>query len=212
MDVKAAFLNLLYPEIERCFFCGAEFQGELCPSCREKLAPLYLGNRPYSLGSLACVSLYQYAGPVRAAIYTMKFDHIPWKALALGKMLASVSVPFDDIDAITFVPVHDKRKAKRGFDQAALLAQGLGQAICKPVIPTLVKVKHTAPQSKLSAQERAKNILGAFSLLPHVDIAGKNILLVDDVITTGGTIVEAAQVLTSAGANVQCASLACTQK
>lgn len=210
MNIKKALTQLFFPDIEKCFFCGDEFQGLLCPRCEEALSPLYLGEQPFSLGGFPCVCLYGYAGPVRAAIYTMKFDHLPWKAVQLGRLLARLPFPFEEMDAVTFVPVHPKRRAKRGFDQAELLARGLGETICKPVLPTLVKEKNLTPQSRLSAQERLTHVAGAFSLRPQLSLRGRKLLLVDDVITTGATICEAGAVLAQQGAQVFCMAAART--
>lgn len=210
MDWKKAALDLFFPDIERCYFCGVEFQGAVCAKCEETLAPLYLGDVSFVLHGFPCCSLYQYAGPIRSAIYSMKFEHLPWKALALGTLLASASVNFHDIDQIAYVPVHEKRKAKRGFDQSELLARGLAQKVKKPLVPVLIKTANLLPQSTLSAEERLQNIAGAFSILPGETVRQKRILLVDDVITTGTTICEAASVLAAEKAHVTCISAART--
>ena len=101
---------------------------------------------------------------------------------------------------ITSVPLSKKRRRVRGFNQAELLAGDIATRLALPYEPTLVRLKDTDPQTKtVSRENRRTNMEGAFAHT-DTDIAGKNILLIDDIYTTGATMRECATVLRQAGA------------
>ena len=103
-----------------------------------------------------------------------------------------------DAEIAVFVPMSDAEKKKRGFNQAELLAREVGERLGLPVLPALVKVKETSPQKELTGKERADNLKGCFSVAYADWIAGRRILLVDDVFTTGATANECARTLLKA--------------
>ena len=104
-------------------------------------------------------------------------------------------------DIIIPVPIHKKRKAQRGYNQTQLIASKIskyvGIKLCDDV---LIKSKNTIAQSKLNKNKRKQNIKGAFKILNSEKIQGKNILLFDDIYTTGSTVNECSKILTRAGA------------
>jgi ComF family protein len=104
--------------------------------------------------------------------------------------------PFGRIDSITYVPMTGPDRRARGFNQAQLLAQGVGKRISLPVYRTLRKVRSTPPQAGLSARERGKNLRQAFNLIKS---RKGRILLVDDIYTTGATVQECSQNLRLGG-------------
>ncbi|MBR4864596.1 MAG: ComF family protein [Oscillospiraceae bacterium] len=111
----------------------------------------------------------------------------------------------DGIDVITWAPVSFLRRFNRGYDQAELIAVALGKELGIPVKRLLKKQRHTRAQSTLNgASERKANIQGAYRAINIADIPGKNILLVDDVLTTGATSNECARILKTAGAESIC--------
>ncbi len=106
------------------------------------------------------------------------------------------------IDLIVPVPLHKLKKLGRGYNQSFYIAKGLSRILKKPVDESiLIRKKNTLSQTNMDLAEREKNIRNAFSIKNSAIAAGKNILLVDDVITTGATINECARVLKYAGAN-----------
>jgi ComF family protein len=111
----------------------------------------------------------------------------------------------DLADCVVPVPLHWRRQYARGFNQARELASHLGP----PVVDALVRRRHTRAQVELAAGGRRANVLGAFRLrrgwLWHPNLQGANVLLVDDVITTGATLESCAAVLKTAGASGVCA-------
>jgi ComF family protein len=91
-------------------------------------------------------------------------------------------------DVIVPVPLHTRRLRERGYNQAALLARELGKGVGLPVLEDAVaRVRYTSPQVDLNAEERKENVQGAFHC-PTDRVAGKSVLLVDDVYTTGATL------------------------
>ena len=133
-----------------------------------------------------------------------------------GRLLAMKlhKTAFCDYDILTWVPVSSRRKYRRGYDQVELIAQSAGQELGTPATATLRKIRHTKPQSRLSnAAQRKANVLGAFQVIDPAAIAGKRILLLDDIVTTGATLSECSRVLLTAGAKeVHCAAVAALNK
>jgi ComF family protein len=104
------------------------------------------------------------------------------------------------VDAIIPVPLHPKRKKKRGFNQAQVIAKELARIKgIELKDQMLLKIKNVPPQTSLRVEERAKNVSGAFGVAEGGKIKGKVVLLVDDVYTTGSTIRECSSVLRKAG-------------
>lgn len=106
-----------------------------------------------------------------------------------------------EVDAIIPVPLHPKRKKKRGFNQAQIIAKELAKLKGIELVEgRLVKIKNVPPQTFLEVGERDRNVSGAFRVVDGDKIEGKVVLLVDDVYTTGATIRECGSVLRDAGA------------
>lgn len=126
---------------------------------------------------------------MREAIHRLKYSNSRDLAAPLGEMMVTywqdVHLP---TDVIVTVPLHARRLRQRGYNQAALLARELGRGVGLPVLENaLIRVRDTSPQVDLNAKERKENVRGAFHC-PDDRLAGKNVLLVDDVYTTGATL------------------------
>ena len=105
------------------------------------------------------------------------------------------------MDLITWAPLHPQRKRERGYDQAELLARRVGELSGLPVAGTLEKARATAVQSQAGEDgARRDNVRGAYRVLPGAELAGKRVVLVDDVATSGATLAECAAALRGAGA------------
>src|SRR5699024_3264493 len=100
---------------------------------------------------------------------------------------------------ITWIPVSLQRKKQRGYDQSELLARRMGKVWKRPASPLLLKKKDNKTQHELSKKERLLNVKGVYEA--QGEITGKRILLVDDILTTGSTMQEAASVLWKNGAD-----------
>jgi len=132
-------------------------------------------------------------------IRALKFERERAVARFLSAALAAYvkqENPFGDVDLITYVPMSRADRRARGFNQAALLAHGLGRRIGIPVVRLLAKVRQTRPQAELTAAERRKNLRGAFSVVRSGE---GTVLIVDDILTTGATVEECARALKAGG-------------
>ena len=147
------------------------------------------------------------------AIHELKYDKKFPVGIFLGKVLAA-EFKLNQInwkfDLIIPIPLHQLKKAERGYNQAYYIAKGVGSTLKIKVSDRVVKrVKYTESQTTMNLNEREENISGAFKLKKSNDVRGKNILLIDDVITTGATISECGKILLEAGANkIYAASIA----
>ncbi len=142
-----------------------------------------------------------YGGAVREAIHGLKFGGRRSLARPLADLLGEQCAPMLAArpDALIPVPLARARERERGFNQAALVAERLGERLALGVRPRwLVRLRATAAQSDLTAPERRANVAGAFAASPAV--AGRHVVIVDDVVTTGATVGECARALRAAGA------------
>jgi ComF family protein len=151
-------------------------------------------------------SVGPYDGWLRGAVIQFKY-HGEWgRAEHLGRALARLLHDMMDIDALVPVPLHPSRLRQRGFNQSLLLAQHAGHGVGVAVDDLLTRTRYTTPQVSQGAEMRAINVAGAFSLGPHHEVAGRSLVLVDDVITTGSTLSACAETLLKAGARVVAAA------
>ncbi len=141
-----------------------------------------------------------FEGNLRKAIHAFKYEHRPELARVLGGLLSGYlcANPLP-ADAVTAVPLHSTRERARGYNQALLLARALGAQSHLPVWEdTLTRVRATRTQIELDAAERQANVKDAFAADERV--AGKRLLLIDDVCTTGATMDECSAALKQRGA------------
>lgn len=146
----------------------------------------------------------RYEGKLRDIIVLYKYKgyNVLGKPLALFALraLGSEESLWWNLDALIPVPLHPKKKAQRGFNQAEIIAWELAKFKNVPVMGRyLVKVKNTPPQTSLEAADRHRNVKGAFKVIRSEEVKGKVFLLVDDVFTTGSTLQECSLALKKAG-------------
>ena len=208
-------MGLLFPR--KCVLCRRILRREeidLCGACRGDVEPYASGKRKYQfLDSMTAV--WYYEENVRRCIVRYKFYGARHLAKNFGRQLA-MRVLQEDLgyDLITWVPVSRWRKVRRGYDQVELLAKHTAKELgCRPV-RCLKKIRNNRSQSTLrDAAQRRANVLGVYRITDPEPVAGKKILLLDDVLTTGATAGECARVLLTAGAKeVHCAVLAAARK
>ena len=211
MGILAALTDLLYPP--KCIFCRKLLRpgtSGACGACREKLAGEVRIRRGMYFSR--CVVPLSYSGAVRDAVIRFKFEDQQGYATAFGSILAEAirKELSGQYDLITWVPVSAKRLRQRGYDQAMLLAMAAALELEDVAVETLVKSSDNPAQSSMeSADARRSNVRGAYRAADPELIAGKRILLIDDIITTGSTLDEASRTLMEAGASeVLCAALA----
>ncbi len=180
-------LDLLAPP--RCAACDATLDAGAAGFC-DACAPL-LDPDPTGLGALI------YGGPVADAVRRFKYGPRPELARPLGARLAQAALAHaGQVDAVVPVPLHPRRLAARGFNQASLLARPVARALGVPLSFALRRLRHTPSQASLEVTRRLDNVRGAFRARP----AGGRVLLIDDVRTTGATLAECASALAAAGA------------
>ena len=120
----------------------------------------------------------------------------------------------DGFDVLTWVPISSLRKFSRGYDQSQLLAQAVGRELGMTPVRTLKKIRNNPRQSRIKgAAQRRANVLGVYQIREREAVAGKRVLLLDDILTTGATAGECARMLLTAGAKeVHCAVVAAARK
>lgn len=201
-------LDLLLPP--RCPGCGLE-GAVLCHRCQLPLhrrldeppgAPLGMPvTMPPGLVQLEWCAMY--SGPVRSALHALKYRGERRLGGPLGEALAS---RWQRVgrggELITWVPVHRSRRQERGFDQAEVLARRMAAQLGLPAERCLDRHQHTLAQHSLGQQARTGNTAGAFAVVPTARerVAGRWLVLVDDIMTTGATLAGCAGALEVAGA------------
>ena len=211
MSLRKALLNLLFPP--KCPFCGkvAEQVG-VCPRCEAAL-PWTCGDETtrQGPGGLCCAAPLWYEDLTRDGILRLKFGNSAGAAEPMGELLARCAAAEfgGEFDTVTWVPVSGKRLRERGYDQAELLARAACRLWDTQPVRLLHKTVHTPAQSGIQdAAKRRANVLGTYALAPGAEIAGRKILLIDDVCTTGATLTECVRMLRDAGAaGVVCATV-----
>jgi len=206
------------------------FLPRFCPSCNKKLLPnepvvcpeciskiklaederihSEFGRKFSSSGIISdFISLFVFEKDkeLQHIIHSLKYN----KRFTTGKFLGTIlaenlgqKIKEWKIDYIIPVPLHHLKKAERGYNQSFYIAKGLSTGLEIPVGKSFIKRKRfTESQTTMNLKERQENIEGAFKAKRNLNLKGKNILLVDDVITTGSTIGECGRVLLNAGAN-----------
>ena len=214
--LKGTALDLLFPKW--CVGCGRE--GDfICPSCRQSLPRIMPPicpkcGRPRPGGRLCpgCVgwraeidgirSPFVFDGVMRQAIHQLKYQNLRTLSALLSRMiwhyLTDNPVP---AEVLVPVPLHAKRLRERGYNQSSLVARELGKlANLKVIDDCLIRQRHAIPQARTSSvEERRSNIAGAFVCRDR-RLSGKQVLLIDDVATSGATLDACAAAARATGA------------
>lgn len=196
--IKKFVLDVLFP-IE-CLGCGKE-KTWICDKCLETIP---LGVQFVEKKYLDCVLICgSYDNEIlKKSIHTFKYKYAVELGEPLGKLLLKilrkVSLPRDFL--LVPVPLHKKRLKERGFNQAEILAQEIAKGFNAPIANILCRSRYTLPQVDLDKEERQKNVQEAFACLEHLKIKNQNVILIDDVLTTGATMGECAKILKEEGA------------
>ncbi len=216
IKLKGIALDLLFPQW--CIGCGRE--GDyICHSCRQLMSLIVPPvcprcGRPQPGGMLCpgCVnwqadidgfrSPFVFDGVVRQAIHELKYRNLRALAAPMAEFLQGylLANPMPG-EVLVPVPLHRKRWRERGYNQSSLLARELGKLTDLPVVDDcLVRQQHTPPQARAAnVSERQSNVAGAFTCRDG-RLRGKQVLLIDDVTTSGATLNTCAGALKSAGA------------
>lgn len=204
MKILDLIAHLLYPW--KCVFCESVLKDtDICRECEEKL--------PYTVGDSAmqkfpfidkCVSPLYYKDKVRASVHRYKFGGCSAYSRRYAALMSDCvenNLDCRSIDVISWIPLSKKRLRQRGYDQARLIAEEIAAKTGLPCRQLLQKVKNNSVQSLTrDAKQRRENVAGVYALDDGADVSGLRILLVDDVVTTGATMSEAARILRKEGA------------
>ncbi len=222
IKVKDKFLDLIFPNDIKCIFCETDIldfdKKPYCEKC-EKSHILNDGNRCMFCdvqildGNKVCdfcasthkdfekaVCPFVYKNQVRSAILNLKENNARWIVPTFAKLMCQrLKEENIDFDYIIPVPVHEKTRKRRGYNQSKLLADEIAKIMNKPVADDLIiKFKLTKSQKELNYTERQKNLEGSFTLTDKNFVKGKSFLIVDDVITTCATVNTCAKILKKA--------------
>lgn len=223
-DLKEAFLDLIFPSDIYCISCNAPILNKpysLCESCRQKivwiekhscskcgkaLEPWYIQDKcrdcihtpHYFTRGFSCV---EYGEIERKIVIDFKYYGKAYYAKSIAEMMVDKLKKLDmKIDYIVPVPLHPLKEKERGFNQSLLLANHISRLMGVPLKSDVLKrVQYTLPQNKLLLKDRKKNLKGAFKVGQIRVLINKNILLVDDVYTTGNTCDECSKALIGQG-------------
>ncbi len=216
MKILDYILDLVYPT--RCVLCRRFLppgRPSICPACQGRMPQTEEGFGRKGDFFSRCVSALYYEGDVREAIQRFKFQGAQAYAVPFGELVAQVIYERmeGEYDILSWVPLDAGRRRSRGYDQAELLARNAGRRLRREPVRVLKKRRGVRPQSNTGAPEKRRaNIAGAYRVIDPAAVAGKRILLVDDIVTTGSTLSECAKTLLLAGAeDVRCATLATTR-
>lgn len=222
--LKTTFSNAIYPDNCRCIVCEEEIPAGskycMCEECfktfpfnNERIcvrcgAPidneaLYcLECQNYTRGFDFARSSLNYTGDVKRLVLGLKFKNNRWIAKYFAEMLYDTYIENAlDAEIIIPVPISYKREKQRGFNQSYLIAKPLAEKLGLPLYTDVItKIKDNKQQAKLGLNDRRKNVVGAYEIVAREVVKGKKVLLVDDILTTGSTMSEAARRLKIAGA------------
>jgi competence protein ComFC len=209
------FLNKLFVKI-KCINCGRKSQNSICSSCINQIQKipeihcqvcksisiednicLECLKRPPLFKKLVTVGIYN--GLIKTLIYDYKYQSIKQYSKPLAYLLSEqIKKDLDSkkIDLITSIPLSKEKIKLRGFNQSELLAKEISNNLNKPYKEIFERVKNTKAQFSLSSEQRKDNLKDAF-IVTYENIKDKNILIIDDIFTTGATIQEVSLLLMS---------------
>ena len=211
MKLFKHLINLLFPRV--CAACGnilLECEDTVCTTCRfllpktgyEKnpdnpLAQIFYGQMPFN--AVMAEFFFSKTGKVQHLIHGLKYHHCRENGIFLGQEIGKSllkALDYQDVDFIIPIPLHPKKEKTRGYNQSHVIAEGISEIMNIPIAEKcLVRSVFTDTQTKKSREERYQNVKDIFEVKNEEKLAGKHVLLVDDVLTTGATLMSAGKAL-----------------
>jgi Predicted amidophosphoribosyltransferases len=194
-----------------CKLCGKKYlapRSSICPLCGRTPQSCRCKYIDYAFDKVVTPFIYKDALRLKILSFKIKGNIPDGKSLSLYMaQLIKLSYNLKLLDYIIYVPMDDKTKKLRKFNQSELLAKFISHKLKIPVLHNvLIKTESRQPQHTLNFINRKLNVKNIFSLYNDINLSGKNILLVDDIITTGYTLDACSSLIKKAGAkNIVCA-------
>lgn len=226
MKLFKSLVNLLFPRV--CAACGnvlLEGEDSVCTTCRfllpktgyennpdNPLAQMFYGQMPFN--AVTAEFFFSKTGKVQHLIHGLKYHHCRENGIFLGQEIGKSLLKAPDYQGIDFIipiPLHPKKEKLRGYNQSLVIAEGIHEIMNVPIAEkSLVRSVFTDTQTKKSREERYQNVKDIFELKKPEQLQGKHVLLVDDVLTTGATLMSAGKALLHAeGIKISVATVAC---
>ena len=226
MKLFKSLINLLFPRV--CAACGnllLEGEDTVCTTCRfllpktgyelhpdNPLAQLFYGQMPFN--AVMAEYFFSKTGKVQHLIHGLKYHHCRENGIFLGQEIGKSLLQATDYQGIDFIlpiPLHPKKEKIRGYNQSHVIAEGISEIMNISIAEKcLVRIVFTATQTKKSREERWQNVKDIFELKNPEKLKGKHVLLVDDVLTTGATLMSAGKALMQIdGIKISVATVAC---
>lgn len=198
-------LDLIFPPV--CGICNKEINTYLCENCEKEINKITcVGENKYNNKNFSThMYLFKYEGIIRSKIISYKFDDKPYLYKSFCEIFVKnkkVCEFLKNYDIIISVPMYKKKKNQRGYNQSELIAREIAKKVKNIEYRNdiLLKIRNTAQQSLLNKVQRQENLKNAYEVRNKEYINNKNILIFDDIYTTGSTANECAKMLSEAGA------------
>lgn len=226
MKLFKSLINLLFPRT--CAACGnllLEGEDTVCTTCRfllpktgygnfpdNPLAQMFYGQMPFN--AVMAEFFFSKTGKVQHLVHGLKYHHCRENGIFLGREIGKSLLKAADYQGINFIipiPLHPKKEKIRGYNQSHVIAEGISQIMNIPIAENcLVRSVFTDTQTRKTRDERYENVKDIFALKNPEKLKGKHVLLVDDVLTTGATLMSAGKALTQVkGIKISVATVAC---
>ena len=226
MKLLKSLINLLFPRV--CAACGTlllEGEDTVCTTCRfllpktgyeqhsdNPLAQIFYGQMPFN--AVMAEFFFSKTGKVQHLIHGLKYHHCRENGIFLGQEIGKSLLQASDYQGIEFIvpiPLHPKKEKRRGYNQSHVIAEGISEIMNIPIAENcLVRRVFTDTQTKKSREDRWQNVKDIFEVKNPEKLKGKHVLLVDDVLTTGATLLSAGKSLLQVeGIKISVATAAC---
>ncbi|NLY10207.1 MAG: ComF family protein [Firmicutes bacterium] len=201
-ELSKELSRLLFPSPQFCLICRRYLQDEGLPICGHCVIEYGFNWKCFTSGDDLCFSFGLFQGRLKELLHVIKyqggFDACRALGLLLGLAIREES-RLQDANYLLPVPLHSERLAKRGFNQAEVLADNIIKIWKRKVFRKAVRIKNTVPQSDLSFKQRIRNLDGAFWIVEPTLLNGKHVIIIDDIYTTGTTYRQLSRLIKSFG-------------